>query len=106
MALDRGAGRGLNLEAELGGESHRAHHADRIFAHPQFRVADGANQARLEVVNATGKIDNLKTLRTVEQRVDGEVAAERVFLRGAKSVVETNQRILALGDCLGLAAES
>src|SRR5882757_8692147 len=105
MALDRGASGGLYLEAELGGESHRAHHADRILAHPQFRIADRADQARLEIVNPAGKIDNLKTLRTVEQRVDREVAAERIFLRSAKSVVETNQRILAVGDRLGLTAE-
>ena len=105
MASDGGAGGGLDLEAELGGEAHRAHHAYRILAHPQLGIADGANQARLEVVNAAGKIDHLKSLRAVEQGVDGEVAAERVFFGRAESVVEANQRIVGIGDGLGLLAE-
>ncbi len=47
----------------------------------------------------------MKCLRTVEQRIDGEVAPKRVFLRRAESVVEANQRIVGVGDGLGLLAE-
>ncbi len=105
MTSDCGARGGLDFEAELGGESHRAHHAHRILAHPQLGIADSADQARLEIVNSAGKIDHLKSLRAVEQRVDGEVAAKRVFLGRAESVVEANQRIVGIGDGLGLFAE-
>ncbi len=105
MPPDGGARGRLDFEAELGGESHRAHHAHGIFAHPQLRVADGANQSRFEVVNSAGKINHVKSLRTVKKRVDGEVAAERVFLGRAESVVETNQRVVSIGDRLGLLAE-
>ena len=62
-------------------------------------------KSRFEIVNAAGKIDHLKSLRAVEQRVDGEVAAKRVFLGRAESIVETNQRIVGIGDGLGLFAE-
>ncbi len=105
MTPDSGARGWLDFEAELGGESHRTHHAHRILAHPQLGITDCADQARLEIVNAAGKIDHLESLRTVEQRVDGEVAAKRVFFRRAESVVETNQRVVGIGDCLGLLAE-
>ncbi|GEM_PF-20259 len=105
MTLDGDARGGLDFEAELGGESHRAHHADGILAHPQLGVADSADQSSPEIVNSAGKIDHMKILRAVEQRVDGEVAAKRVFLGRAESIVETNQRIVGIGDGLGLAAE-
>ncbi len=105
MASDGGARGGLDFKAELGGEAHRAHHAHRILAHPQLGIADGANQPRFEVVNSAGKIDHVKGLRAVEQRVDGEVAAKRIFFGRAESVVETNQRIVGIGDRLGLFAE-
>ncbi len=105
MALDGDARGGLDFEAELGREPHRAHHADGVLAHPQLGVADSADQSSPQVVNSAGKIDHVKSLRAVEQRVDGEVAAKRVFLGRAESVVETNQRIVTVGDRLGLAAE-
>ena len=105
MTLDCGAGGGLDFEAELGGEAHRAHHADRILAHPQLGIADSADQSSLEIADSAGKIDHVEILRIVEQRVDGKVAAKRVFLGRAESVVEANQRIVGVGDGLGLFAE-
>ena len=47
----------------------------------------------------------MKSLGAVEQRVDREVAAKRVFLRRAESVVEADQRIVGVGDGFSLFAE-
>src|SRR5258708_2837252 len=96
----------LDFEAELGGEPYCTHHADGILAHPQLGVPNRADQSSLEIVNSTGKIDHVKTLRAVEQRVDGEVAAKRIFFGRAESIVEANQRIVGIGDGLRLFAES
>jgi len=106
MALDGGAGGGLDFEAELGGEAHGAHHAHGILAHPHLGIADSANQPSLEIVDAAGKIDHVKSLRAIEKRVDGEVAAKRVFLRRAEGVVEANERVVSISDGLGQLAES
>ena len=43
MTLDSGARRGLDFEAELGGEAYRAHHPDGILAHPHLGIADSAD---------------------------------------------------------------
>ena len=50
MRLDRGARGRFDLEAKFGGEAHRAHHPHRILAHPQFGLADGADEARAQIV--------------------------------------------------------
>src|SRR5277367_5087191 len=105
MALDGGAGRWLYFEAELGGEAHRAHHALGILAHPQLGIADGTNEPRLEIADSARIVDDIKSQRAVEQRVDGEVAAKRVFLGRAERIVEANERIVGIGDGLGLFAE-
>ena len=105
MALDGGARGGLDLEAELGREAHRAQHPDRVLAHPDLGIADGADEPRLEVGDSAGVVDHVKGARVVEQRVDREVAPKRVFLGRAESVVVADQRVFGLGHVLGAAAE-
>jgi hypothetical protein len=66
MALDGGARVRLDFEAELGREAHRAQHPDRILAHPNLGIADGADAPRLEVGNSAGVVDHMKGARAVE----------------------------------------
>src|SRR5215470_2195647 len=80
MALDSVPRRRFDLEAKLRGESNRAHHPDRILAHPHFRLADGPDESAEKIVNAAGVVDHAKGLRIIKQRVDGKVASKRVFL--------------------------
>ena len=61
--------------------------------------------SRARVGDAAGVIDHVKCLRIVEERVDGEVAAKRVLLGRAESVVVADQRVIGIGDGFGLLAE-
>src|SRR5579859_4971109 len=60
----------------------------------------------MKVGYAADIIDNLEGTRIVKERVDGEIAAEGIFLRRAKGVVVPDHWIVALGNVLGTAAKS
>ena len=105
MAFDSGARGGLDLEAKLGREAHRAQHPDRVLAHPHLGIADRADEPRFEVGDSAGVVDHVKGARVIKERVDREVAPKRVFLGRPESVVVTDQRIFGLGHVLGAAAE-
>ena len=105
MALDRGARRGLDLEAELGREAHRAQHPHRVLAHPDLGIADRADQPRLRSATPPDIVDHAERARVVEQRVDREVAPKRVFLGRAESVVVADQQVFGSAGVLGAAAE-
>lgn len=85
--LDRRARRFIDLEAELGREAHDAQHAHRVFAITRGRIADHAQKARANVGHAVVIIQHRLRCRIVVHRVDGEVAARRVFVLLAPHVV-------------------
>ena len=100
----------VQLEAELRGEAHGAHHPHGVFAEADVRVADGAQDAALEVLQPADVVDHVERLDVVKEPVDGEVAALGVLLGGAEEVVLAAVEgagaavVLGLG-LVGLAAE-
>jgi hypothetical protein len=58
-----------------------------ILAHPDLRIADGANHAGFKVGQPANIVDHLKGPGIVEQRIDREIAPQRIFLRSAESIV-------------------
>ena len=78
------------------------HHAHRVFTVAKLGVADEADQAVLHVLDATGEIDDGVVVDVVVQRVDGEVAADRIGLQRAVLVVTQDAAslvaLVAVGD--------
>src|SRR5262249_1394475 len=74
----------------------RANHANRILAEAYLRIADAPDNPRLEIVKAADVVDNRECRDVVEQRVDREVAAERVLFRRSERVV-VMEEVLAFG---------
>lgn len=68
----------LELEAELGGESDRAHDAQGIFFDPPVRIADAADDAFGQVVCTAEWVDD-PAAGVIGDRVDREVAARQVI---------------------------
>ncbi|MNY30944.1 hypothetical protein D3C86_1650810 [compost metagenome] len=77
----------FDAEVELGGKTHGAQHAHRVFLVALLRITDQTDQVIADVVYAIGVIEDALTDRIVIQGVDGEVAALRVFFQGAVDVI-------------------
>ena len=99
---DRLAGRRVDLQAELGGETHGAQHAHRVFAVAGARLADHAQGLLLEVADAVVVVDDRLGRRVVIQRIGGEVAARGVLGLVAEDVVVQHAAVLVL---LGVGVE-
>ena len=85
--------RRVDVEAEPLREHHGAQHADRVLLEALDRVADGADDAGFEVLQAADVVDDRAVRGVVEERVDREVAAERVFLGGPVGVVALDEQV-------------
>ncbi len=105
MALDRGAGRFLDLKTELRGEAHRPDHPDRIFAHAELGIANRADEPRLQIRDAADVIDDMERSRIVKQGVNREVAPKGIFFRGPERIVMADHRVAVVDYGFGLAAE-
>src|SRR6185295_16283647 len=68
------------IDAEVQPRCHRhgTEHANRIFLETLPRVADTADQAVAKIGEAARVVDDRKRSDVVEERVDGEVAPERI----------------------------
>ena len=77
---DRLPGAGLDLEAEAGGQTHRPQGAQPVLGEALGGIADGADDAGLQVLHPPDEIDHPLAAGIVEQAVDGEVAAAGVLL--------------------------
>ena len=74
---------GVDVEAELGGETHRPDHPQRIVRERDVRIAGSADQPALQIARAVERIYQLAERRGVQgksHRVDREVPAELVVL--------------------------
>ena len=67
------------------------------------RVADRADDARAQILESAGIVDDRKGSDVVEERVDGEVAPERVFFRRAKRVLAMDETGTCVAFLRGLA---
>ena len=81
----------IDREIEACGQRDGAQHADRIFDEPFVRIADAADHAGPQIGQPAGVVDDRKRRDVVEERVDREVAAERVLFRRAERVVVVHQ---------------
>ncbi len=90
------AGLFCHREAELGGKPHRPQHPHRVFLETDLRIADGADDAGVEVGEAAGVVDDREIGDIVGKRVDGEVAAQGVLFGGAVDVVPQDHAIVIL----------
>ena len=77
----------IEIEAEPRAEDRRAEHANGIFDEADPRIADRPDDALLEIAQPADVVDDRFRRGVVEQRVDREVAAERVFFGRAERVV-------------------
>src|SRR5690349_11044895 len=87
------------IDGEIEPRSHRdgANHPDRIFQEALRRIADASNHARIEISKSAGEVDDRKVADVVEQRVDREVATERIFLGRSERVVTVEHAIVMSG---------
>ena len=84
---DRPFGCRIDGEPQLAGQTGSAQHAYRIFTVTLNRVTDHHHAFFLDVGNALGVIPYFFTLGIVEQRIHGEVAAQRILLLAAEHIV-------------------
>ena len=98
---NRGERGRVDLEIELRRKPHRTQHAHRVLAIAGGRVADHAQSAGLEVGHATEIVEHLVADRVVIERVDGEVATQRVFMLRAEDIVAKHPTML-IGLGIGL----
>ena len=87
----------LDGEAQARGVTEDAPDADRVLGVARIGVADDADAAGFEVVEAADVIDDGVGGDVVEESVDREIAAESVFARGAVGDGLEGETAAALG---------
>ncbi len=85
----------IQVEAEARAEDRSPKHPYWILDEPHARIPDGPNHAPLEVSQSTDVVDDRPCRDVVEEPVDREVAAERIFFRGAERVVAMEDTVVA-----------
>lgn len=69
-----------------------------IFLQPDVRVADCPNDSSLDVIEALDVVDDLPTHHIIEETVDGEIAAQGVFVWLPKDVVSSEEKIIGVAS--------
>ena len=87
---------GVDRQAKLGGQTHRAQHAHRILAVTCPRFADHAQRLCLEIADTMVVVDDVFACRVVIECVSGEVAAGGVFLLRAEDIVVQDPAVFVL----------
>src|SRR5579864_588446 len=78
---DGGEGLRFNRVAEAGGKAHGAEHAQLVFRESLMGLADGADDALLQVFASAHVVKDFARIGIKQQAVDGEVAALHVHTR-------------------------
>jgi hypothetical protein len=103
---ERGERPVLDREAQTRGELDRAEDPNRIFPEADDGIADRPHQAPAEVAQAVGMVDDRLGVDVIEERVDREVAPQRVLFRRAEDVVVPDEQVVRVvrgyGFALGL----
>ncbi|MCZ7585841.1 MAG: hypothetical protein M5R36_22305 [Deltaproteobacteria bacterium] len=81
MLANGAEGIGVDLEIRSGRVAEHAKHPHRVMLEALMRAADGAHDVAVQVVHAADVVDDAVVLDIVKQRVDGQIAAKRVFRR-------------------------
>ena len=87
----------LDSEIAASGKFHRPQNANRILSEANVGVADGSDQARLQVDESVDVVDDLASLHVVEETVDGKVATAGVFDGVAELVVVPDEQVVLRG---------
>ena len=90
---DRLIDRRVDPEAQARGHRDGSKHPDRVLLESLRRVADAADDTCTQIVEAARVVDDRERRDVVEQRVDREVAAERILFRRAERVVAMNETV-------------
>src|SRR5713226_4930683 len=93
MFPDRVEDRRIDGEIETRGESDRPEHAHRVLANTLVRVANRPYDPDCEVLESADVVDNGERRDVVEERVDGEVAPECIFLWRSEGVVPVDEQL-------------
>ena len=91
---DRRRGLLFDGDAELGREARAAQHAHRVLAVARDRVADQPQPPRLDVRDAADVVPHLLGGGVEVERVDGEIAAERILCLRAEDVIRQKSSVL------------
>ena len=75
-------------------EHHGAQHADGILEEPHRGIANRSDHPRAEILEAVHVVDDRERADVVEERVDREVAPERILFRRAERVVAMDHAIV------------
>src|SRR5262249_6675410 len=86
----------VHPQVEASAELDRAQNADRILVEASYRVANRTHRASRDVFHPAAPIEHFLVLQVVKERVDGEVAAHRVFIRASEEVVAADQELVAV----------
>jgi hypothetical protein len=84
---------GRDREAEPARELHGAHHPDGVFLEADVGVADRANEAGPEVLEAADVVDDREVADVVEEAVDREVPPEGVLAGRSERVLGSLQQL-------------
>ena len=85
---------GVDLEPQLHSKANRPQHAHRVFPITHFRLPDEAHHAGFQVLHATRVVDHGEVGDVVVQRVDGEIAPQRILFQRAVDVVADDHAVL------------
>src|SRR5579863_6487706 len=91
---DRAARLRFNSKIELGGETHAAHQAQRVFVKALIRfIANGPQDVRVEVLPSTEEVNDMSIKWITRQSVDGEITAQQII---REIIAKTNLRLARL----------
>jgi hypothetical protein len=93
VQLDRVQRGIVDRELEPRREDDRPQHADRILEKANLGIANRADDPGVEVLQPACVIDDRERPDIVEERIDREVAPERVFFGRAVGVVAVNEEV-------------
>ena len=83
----------IDGEVEPRRQRDRPHHSHGIFAKADLGIADRSHDAGAQILESADVVDDRKRGDVVEQRVDREVAPERIFFGRAEGVVVVDQMV-------------
>jgi len=93
MAADGFAGGGFDIEAKGGGKANCAQDTHGVFGKTLVRIANDPDHALFEVAAAMDVVDDGEVGNVVEERIDGEIAAQGIFFGCAEQVVAQDEAV-------------
>jgi hypothetical protein len=83
----------MDLEAKLCGETHRTQHAHGVLAVTHARIANRAQDARLQIGYSTRVINHREIADIVVQGIDGKIPAPSILLYSAENIIANDAAV-------------